>query len=378
VRWSIPIGWVKGTVVRLHFTFILFLAWIGVALFAQGGMQAALGGIGFLLLLFLCVVLHEFGHILAARHFGIHTPEVLLLPIGGVSRLERIPERPREELFIALAGPAVSLAIAAALVAILGGFPGPAEILAAPSGRSLLAQLAFANLGLLIFNLFPAFPMDGGRVLRAILSARFGHLRGTRIAARTGQLVAVLVGMIALMTGQVLLVAICFFVYLAAGSEAGLAQVRAATAGIPAGEVMVTIFESLAADAPLVDAAEALIRTSQLEFPIVDGNGRFVGLLTRSDIVKAMEELGANAPVARAMQTDIPLVARWDHLDGAFDMLQHESPAVGVIDPDGRLVGLITRENLLEKLMLSQARTRHVRGAAKRIFGPPSRGAVPG
>ena len=377
MSWSISIGSVNGTAIRLHFTFILFLVWMGASLYLQGGVPAAVSGITFIVLLFLCVVLHEFGHILAARHFGIHTPEVVLLPIGGVSRLERIPERPREELIMALAGPAVTLAIAVALITALGGPPDPRDILAATSGRTLLAQLAYANLVLLVFNLVPAFPMDGGRVLRALLSARLGHVRGTRIAATTGQILAIIFGIIGLVAGDIVLVLVAFFVYLAAGAEAGLAQMRVVTSGIPAREAMVTAFESLPGRAPIVDAAEALLRTSQQEFPVLDDEGRFQGILTRAGIVKALDELGGQTPVAQAMQADIPVISQWDHLDGVFDLLRDGTPAVAVTGSDGRLVGLITWENLLERLLLSQARTRRVGRMAKRVLGPSAHPYAP-
>lgn len=377
MSWSISIGSVNGTAIRLHFTFILFLVWMGASLYLQGGVPAAVSGITFIVLLFLCVVLHEFGHILAARHFGIHTPEVVLLPIGGVSRLERIPERPREELIMALAGPAVTLAIAVALITALGGLPDPRDILAATSGRTLLAQLAYANLVLLVFNLVPAFPMDGGRVLRALLSARLGHVRGTRIAATTGQILAIIFGIIGLVAGDIVLVLVAFFVYLAAGAEAGLAQMRVVTSGIPAREAMVTAFESLPGRAPIVDAAEALLRTSQQEFPVLDDEGRFQGILTRAGIVKALDELGGQTPVAQAMQADIPVISQWDHLDGVFDLLRDGTPAVAVTGSDGRLVGLITWENLLERLLLSQARTRRVGRMAKRVLGPSAHPYAP-
>ena len=367
--WSISIGSVKGTAVRLHFTFLLFLAWIGVTLYAQGGALAAASGVTFLLFLFLCVVLHEFGHILAARHFGIRTPEVVLLPIGGVSRLERIPERPREELIMALAGPAVTFAISAVLIAALGGLPEPLDILGATTWRTLLAQLAYANLVLLLFNLLPAFPMDGGRVLRALLSARLGHVRGTRIAATIGQILAIAFALIGLMAGHVILVLVAFFVYLAAGAEAGLARVRMATSGIPAREAMVTSFESLSDRAPIVDAAEALLRTSQHEFPVVDDDGRFRGILSRTAIVKAMDELGGSAAIGQAMQADAPTVSAWDHLDDVLGLLQDGMSTIAVVDVDGKLVGLITWENLFERLLISQARTRRVRRMEKRVLG---------
>ena len=349
------IGRVKGTVVRVHWTFLLFLLWIGTAFYFQGGAAAALGGIAFLLLLFVCVVLHEFGHILMARYFGIRTPEVVLLPIGGMSRMERIPDKPRQELLVAIAGPAVSLAIALILIAALGELPNPIKLWPRDPGRSLLVQLAYANLMLLAFNLLPVFPMDGGRVLRALLSSRLGHARGTRIAAAVGQAAAIVLGLTALFAGNIILVLIAIFIYFAAGAEAGLAQMRAATFGMAAADVMVSNFESLLADAPVSDAAEALIRTSQREFPVVDRDGRLVGMLTRDGIIKALRQ-GPDTPVAEGMQVNIPAVPARHHIDEAVRQLEQGAPAVVVTDSGGRVVGFITWENLMEQLMITNAR----------------------
>jgi Zn-dependent protease len=173
MEWSVPIGTVRGTVIRLHLTFLLFLGWIGVSHYAQGGVQAALAGVLFIVLLFACVLLHELGHVFAARRYGIQTADVTLLPIGGVAQLERVPEKPSEELVVALAGPAVNLVIAVALALILGGLPSPdAGAQVQNPGVSLLGRLAWVNVTLAVFNLLPAFPMDGGRVLRAMLAYR--------------------------------------------------------------------------------------------------------------------------------------------------------------------------------------------------------------
>src|SRR5689334_11224411 len=231
MSWSIPIGTVRGTVVRLHVTFLLFLLWIGSAHYSRGGTAAAVEGVLFMALLFLCVLLHEFGHIFAARRYGVQTPEVVLLPIGGVARLERIPEEPSQELVVALAGPAVNIVIAAVLL-LFGGFaPGDGTELANP-GVSLLGRLAEANLFLALFNLIPAFPMDGGRVLRAFLAARLGYARGTRIAAGIGQALAFALGLLGLVNGAPLLLFVALFVYLAASSsEARATQMRQVSHG---------------------------------------------------------------------------------------------------------------------------------------------------
>ena len=356
--WTLSIGTVKGTEVRVHWTFLLFLMWIGGALFAEGGWGAALGGLIFFLLLFLCVVLHEFGHIFAARRFGIRTPDVLLLPIGGVSRLERIPEEPRKELMIALAGPAVSLGIAFALILVLGGLPGIEQLMDGEPVRALLAQLAYANLFLGLFNLLPAFPMDGGRVLRALLGMRYGHARSTRIAATVGQGAAILFGIAALLMGHVILMFIALFIFLAASAEGGVAQMRGATLGLVAEDVMVSSFETLSVDAPVSAAAEALLRTDQRDFPVIDGQGRLQGVLTRDGLVKAIARGGRDTPVSGAMTADIPLIPARHSADECVSLLQQGAPAVGVVDDASRLVGLVTWDNLLEHLMIARAEGR--------------------
>src|SRR5262245_32654129 len=188
MRWSYRIGSVAGTDIKVHVTFLLLLGWFAFEAYAAGGTAAALDTTLFILALFACVTLHEFGHIFMARRFGVRTPDVILLPIGGVARLERIPEDPRQELLIAIAGPLVTLLIAGVLYFGLRAVGSPAPLLPpnVESG-SFAARIMAVNVLLLGFNLIPAFPMDGGRVLRALLSTRIGLVRATRAAATVGQ-----------------------------------------------------------------------------------------------------------------------------------------------------------------------------------------------
>lgn len=355
VGWSIPLGRVKGTVVRVHWTFLLFLIWLGIAAYVQGGVDAAAAAVSFILLLFLCVTLHEFGHILAARHFGVRTPEILLLPIGGVSKLERIPERPREELIMAAAGPAVTLVIALLLLLVLGGLPPAEAILKDTSPRGVIAQLALANITLFAFNLLPAFPLDGGRMLRAVLAHFQGHLRGTQLAAAIGKVAAILLGMFALSMGHIILLLIAMFIFVAAGTEAGMEEMRGVMARVPARDIMITDFRSLRANATLADAAEALMRTSQTEFPIVDRAGAPIGLIDRDTIVKALAKEGSNALVTAAMRTNVPVVTEWHRLDDGLDLLRDGAHVIVVINSAGQIAGLITLENLAEEMMISRA-----------------------
>ena len=203
MSWSLNIGTIAGTAVRVHVTFLLFLGWIFAASWVAGGPPTAWQGLAFMVLLFACVVAHEFGHIFTARAFGVSTPDVTLLPIGGVARLERIPEAPSEEFLVAIAGPLVNVAIAIALIMLAGARVNAGDLYAVESPHtSMIDRLAAVNLFLAVFNMIPAFPMDGGRVLRAILASRMGYVRATEIAAFIGQGVAFALGFVGLFANR--------------------------------------------------------------------------------------------------------------------------------------------------------------------------------
>ena len=370
MSWSLNIGTVAGTVVRIHLTFLVFLAWIFFASYASGGASTAWDSLLFMVLLFLCVLLHEFGHIFTARAFGVTTPYVTLLPIGGVAQLERIPEEPGQEFLIAIAGPLVNVVITILLVVFAG-----AHLQASAAGAvdnasiALVDRLAAVNLFLALFNMIPAFPMDGGRVLRALLASRLGYVRATEIAAAIGQFVAFALGFIGLMFNPVLIF-IAIFVYLAASSEAHMVALRAASRGVPVSHAMMTQFASLSPQAHVDEAVQTLLQTSQGEFPVVDGAGKPVGLLGRADLIRAIKTLGPDARVADAMNTDLPTIGHRGTLEQAFKVLQEKSaPAVAVTDTAGKLVGLITSETIAEMMMLQDALPKGVR------IGPWSRPA---
>jgi len=277
---------------------------LGASHYAQGGQRAAVEGVLFISLLFACVLLHEFGHVFAARRYGVQTPDITLLPIGGVARLERIPEKPSEELVVALAGPAVNVVIAALLFLVLGGLPSMDDGTQVQNpGVGLLGRLAWVNITLVVFNLIPAFPMDGGRVLRALLAYRLGYTRGTRIAAGVGQAVAFALGLAGLFGGNPLLIFIALFVYMGAASEASAAQMRDAGRGMIASDAAETRFEGLSPTATVEDAVERLLRTSQHDFPVVDGGGGLRGVVTRDDMIRALREHGPDTPVPQLTQT---------------------------------------------------------------------------
>lgn len=356
MTWSFSIGKFAGTVVRIHVTFFLLLIWIWFMHYRIGGAAAAWEGVAFILAIFACVVLHEFGHALAARRYGIKTPDITLLPIGGLARLERMPEEPGQEFVIAVAGPMVNVVIAAIIFIGLGGWAGIEEMMQVENPRAdFLVRLAGVNVFLVLFNMIPAFPMDGGRVLRALLATRLSWARATQIAANIGQGLAFLFGFLGLFYNP-LLIFIAIFVYLAAAAEAQTAQIRDISNSLLTGDVMVTEFAALDRSSTIAEAIDRLLATTQSEFPVLDPYGRLEGLLTRNDMIVALKETGPNAPVVGAMRTDVPVIHRRQSLTEGFRLMQEKAaPAVAVVDSEGRLVGLLTHETIGEMMMVRAA-----------------------
>jgi Zn-dependent protease/predicted transcriptional regulator len=355
MRWSLKVGQLGGTVVYVHVTFFVLLAWIGVVGgLEQGSLTAAAEAVGFTTTLFACVVLHEFGHAFMARRFGIRTRDIVLYPIGGVGRLERIPEVPSQEFLIALAGPAVSVGIAAALFAALrlqGSAPQFEEFATGdvPFGERLM----FINAGLAVFNLLPAFPMDGGRVLRALLAMRLDYVRATELAARIGQAIAVVFAVVGALVNP-LLVIIGLFVWMGAAGEAGLAQLKRALRGAKVEAAMRTAFGEVTPDDALGRAAEMAIRHAQSAFPVLS-NGHVVGLLTRRDLVHCLSEDGADRHVSDVMHRTFETADASEALDAVFGRFQQEPDTTLLVMDHGRLVGLVGLDEITNLLRFRRA-----------------------
>jgi len=381
--WSWRIGRLAGIDVYVHFTFLLLLAWLGFAYYAQDQeISDALVGVGSILVLFGIVVLHELGHALAARHYGVKTRDITLLPIGGVARLERIPEEPLQELVVALAGPAVNVVIAAAIYL---GFSLDRRFFditeAARVGGPFLAQLFYLNVFLAAFNMLPAFPMDGGRVLRALLALRLDYVRATQLAASIGQGMAILFALVGLFWFQnPFLLLIALFVWVGAGQEAALVQMRSAMSGIPVLRAMITDFRTMRPDEPVARAAEHVLDGFQQDFPVVDDQGQVAGILTRHDLTAALAANNPMAPVREVMQRDFVAVHPREMLYSAFTKLQECQCRTLPVVENGRLVGMLTADNVAEILMFQEA-ARNARqpgigrgdavGAARERLGVP-------
>ncbi|MCA9736804.1 MAG: site-2 protease family protein [Gemmatimonadota bacterium] len=358
MAWSVRIARIAGIPVQVHATFLLLLGWIAWIHWRDGGTLAAVvDGVVFVLAVFLCVVLHEFGHALAARRFGIVTRDITLLPIGGLARLERMPDKPQQELWVAIAGPLVNVAIALVLWAGLtwAGALRPMGSMGVAQG-SLLERLLVVNVALVLFNLIPAFPMDGGRVLRALLAFQMGLPRATRVAATLGQGLALLFGLIGLVYNP-FLAFIALFVWIGAAQEASAVEVRAILSGVPVRDGMITEFEVLQASAPLSVAVERVLAGSQEDFPVVDG-GQVVGVLTRAHLLRTLSHAGTGVPVAAAMLRGVPWVDPDERIEQALERLRASDAPLVLVGEAGRLRGILTETNASELVQIRAALNR--------------------
>ena len=301
MKWSFKLGRLLGIDVYVHVTFLLLLGFIGLAHWTAGrSLEAALGGVLFFASLFLCVLLHEYGHALAARRYGIGTRDITLLPIGGLARLERMPEKPMQELIVALAGPAVNVVIAGGLLAGLflrNTWQLPSAFSVTSGG--FIERLLMVNVFLVLFNMLPAFPMDGGRVLRSLLAMRMEYARATSIAAAIGKGMAVIFGFVGLFSNPMLLL-IALFVWIGATQEAAAAQMKSSFTGATVRDAMLTDFRALSPQDSLADATKLLLAGSQTDFPVVDG-GRVVGILDHAALFEALRERGDLALIGDVM-----------------------------------------------------------------------------
>lgn len=342
-RWAFQIGTLLGIPIRIHATFVLILIWSGIAQLA------------FVLALFACVLLHELGHAAMARRFGVRTREIVLYPIGGVARLESIPGG-WAELAIALAGPAVNVVIAAGCAATLAALrvPGALRPTMAWPQEGLVQQLLLANVALVVFNMIPAFPMDGGRVLRAILAIGLGQQRATRIAGFIGQAIAVLFVFGGLFSGNYVLAFVGVFVFLGAAQEVAFQTRRHAVAGRTAKEAMITKFEILAPQDSLGRAAELMLATHQHDFPVLDAWNRVAGVLPRARLLEGLARTGREATVLEFMLREPVTLPPAAELETVLQHLQSDPATPLLIVDGGALQGMITFENLAEFIVVAR------------------------
>src|SRR4051812_7771683 len=356
MRGSIKIAGVAGIGIYLHWTFAVLMAWLLMGGLMQGGTVARmLLPLAFVLSLFACVVLHELGHALTAKRYGIKTRDITLLPIGGLARLERIPEKPMQEFLVAIAGPIVNIIIAAALFLVIL-FQGGPLILSAHAQLSyadFLPRLLSVNLFLVAFNLLPAFPMDGGRILRALPALRMGRPHATAIAAKVGQFMAILFGIIGFLYSP-LLIFIAIFVYIGAQAEAELVETTSLIEGLQVKDAMMTRFRTLGPRDTLQTAISELLAGSQQDFPVI-ADAHMEGVLRRQDIMQGLADGGGEKAVGELASHDCPAVEATDSLERTVERMRRDGCKTLPVFETGRMVGLLTLENIAELVMVRSA-----------------------
>ena len=355
MNWSWKIGEFRGIAVYMHATFLILLGFIALSHWSAGAsVGKTLEGVGFILALFSCVVLHEFGHALTAARYGIKTRDITLLPIGGLARLERMPEEPLQELWVALAGPAVNVVIAAGLFVMLQftNAWSPLEQLSV-SGGPFLQRLMAVNIILVVFNMLPAFPMDGGRVLRALLATRLEYTQATQIAASIGQAMALAFGFLGVFYNPFLMF-IALFVWIGASQEASMAQMKSSLDGIPVMRAMITDYQTLKPKDPLTLAVDQILAGSQQDFPVLN-YGQVVGILTRHDLLTGLTQRGPDTLVGDCMQSEFETVDASEMLEPALRRLQTCQCLTAPVVRCGKIVGLVTMENVGEFVAIQAA-----------------------
>jgi Zn-dependent protease/predicted transcriptional regulator len=367
MKWSWRILTAAGIGVYVHVTFLLLLVFAGASGYARHHRWIdAWIDIGFVLALFVIVVLHELGHALTARRFGIATRDITLLPIGGVARLERMPEEPRQELLVALAGPAVNVVLAFVFFGLLALGAQWTSWQHMLHEDSFLFRLLAVNVMLAVFNMLPAFPMDGGRVLRALLAMRLDYVRATRIAANVGQGMALLMGLVGVLgffggVANPFLVLIAVFIWMGAAQESNMVQMKSALGNTRVDQIMISDFRTLTPEDTLSHAVAFLLAGYQQEFPVVS-EGRVVGMLTRTGLVNGLSKLGGNLPVADAMEKEFPTAGPNELAETVFLRLQSSNWRAMPVVSDDALVGMVTSENVAEFLMCRAALRNEPRG----------------
>lgn len=361
MKGSVKLARISGIDLFLHWTFLILLAWI-VAVQIQAGstwVQVATV-ITFILTLFACVTLHELGHAFAARRYGIKTKNILLLPIGGIASLENFPEKPGQELAIAVAGPLVNILIAGLLAAVLLLLGKPVvspELTSLFSLSYFLQSLLYVNIALFVFNLIPAFPLDGGRVFRALLAIRLDRVRATKVAARTGQVIAAIFILTGLFS-NLFLAFIGFFIFLAAQAETSLAETQSILKAVQVRDVLMRNYTTLRTRDTLRRASEELLNGQAASFLVME-NGRVAGTLSRESLIRGLTEKGTDAPIGEFMDKDTWTLQPDMLLEDVYKKMQAKKATILPVYDQQQLIGTVDMDNILEYIMIRNASRGH-------------------
>ena len=359
MKWSLNLGQIAGIRLSVHWTFVILLVWVFISYYRlQQNIEQGLMGVVLVLSLFVCIILHELGHALTARRYNIQTKSITLLPIGGLAQLEKMPEKPNQELWVAIAGPMVNVVIAGVIYLMLslsGKLPDLSGHQEAVSFQDIgiWFQLFLANVILVIFNLIPAFPMDGGRVLRALLAFRMDRAKATRIAAGVGQLLAIAFVFLGFY-GNVWLIFIGVFIFLGAGAEADFETTKSALSTYTVKDVLMKKYTLLSPDDSLEKVVEILLDGQEQDFIIAEGDA-VKGVLSRTELIKGLSEFGNKAPVSKVMKLNYITLHPEMPLNEVFQNLMLKNCTVAPVIDNDKFIGIVDRENIYELLLVKEA-----------------------
>ncbi len=362
---KLSLGKVFGIRIQVHWTFLFIIAWVIYVGWRQGANnQAIVWSVIYVLSIFACVVLHELGHALTAKQFGISTSRITLLPIGGVASLERMPEKPKQELLVAVMGPLVNVVIAGILflfvyqqLAILQQPEKVETFFRTVTSENYLMYLFFTNIALVVFNLIPAFPMDGGRVLRALLSFRMDRVRATQIAANLGQIIAFAFLYIGFVYNPILIF-ISVFVFLGASGENIMVKQMNVLKGHLVREAMITNYTVFHPQDPLDYVGKVLISGTERQFVVLQSESEIAGLLFKENIAKAFQSAHSGLTVSDILDKDFHVVQAEEDLSEIYRIAQVHRHHFFPVMENRKLVGVIDMENINEFIML-QSRLVH-------------------
>lgn len=378
MNWSFRIAVVAGIPIRVHLTFFLILL---LGAYQWGSMTSTLNGAVFgivlMALLFVCVTLHELGHSLVARIFGIPVRSITLLPIGGIAQITRNPDKPVHELLIAIAGPLVNIFIATLLFATLGSSASPQMLTGhgllpdamsnIPSLTTLLSWLLMANVSLAIFNLIPAFPLDGGRVLRALIAMFTGYPRATRLASAIGQFIAISLGIYGVIVGNFILVLVAVFIFFGAGQETAEAEAKTVLSTLRVGDAYNRYALTLAPGDRLSRVVDYILTSYQPDFAVTQGS-RLIGIISRKDVIETLASISGDTFVTEAMEREFLKVGADKSVDEVRRALAEGGARIAAVYDGANYLGLISMEDIAEAFTVQAfvERQRQLRQAQAR------------
>jgi Zn-dependent protease/predicted transcriptional regulator len=340
-----------GIKVRVHITFILLPLLMGLGVFFTEGPLNALRAIVFVFFIFTCVTFHEFSHSLVAQHFKIKVKSITLLPIGGVATMEKMPEKPKEEFLMAIAGPLFNIALAIIFFYPMYLYFGRNLSLMTPANSSFhtwkatILYMYWVNPILAIFNMLPAFPMDGGRALRAFLASRIGLMRATRIAVSIGHAFAIVFGLLGLIAPNILLILIAFFIYMAASQEGKMVNLKIVLGHYTAKDILSEEYLTISPQSSIAEVLELSFKTSQQDFPVIKDN-KVIGLLTRQNLISAIHQHGKERAVKDVMDHKFISVKINEHLTSLYSKMAANNLKTALVFHRNELKGVISLEDI--------------------------------